>query len=135
MEMCLVFAVTAFSQLTEMSMKRFVAGAAMAAMAGISTAYGISQQQEVQIGMQQAQQVNSQLPIVQDPVVNRYLNVLGDSLAHVTSRRDLDWHFYMVNTNDFNAFALPGGFIYVNRGVIERADRMDELASVLGHEI
>jgi len=96
---------------------------------------GISQQQEVQIGAQQAQQVNSQLPIIQDPTVNRYLNVLGDSIAHVTARRDLDWHFYMVNTNDFNAFALPGGYIYINRGVVERADRMDELASVLGHEI
>lgn len=96
---------------------------------------GISQQQEVQIGAQQAQQVNSQLPIIQDREVNRYLNVLGDSIAHVTSRRDLDWHFYMVNTNDFNAFALPGGYVYINRGVVERADRMDELASVLGHEI
>jgi len=95
----------------------------------------ISQQQEVQIGAQQAQQVNSQLPIIQDKTVNTYLNILGDSIARVTSRRDLDWHFYMVNTNDFNAFALPGGYIYINRGVVERADRMDELASVLGHEI
>jgi predicted Zn-dependent protease len=116
-------------------MRRFAASAAMMMVAGMSAACGISQQQEVQIGTQQAQQVNSQLPIVQDPVVNRYLNILGDSLAHVTSRRDLQWHFYMVNTNDFNAFALPGGFIYVNRGVVERASRMDELASVLGHEI
>jgi predicted Zn-dependent protease len=107
----------------------------MMVVAGMSAACGISQQQEVQIGAQQAQQVNAQLPIVQDPVVNRYLNILGDSLAHVTARRDLQWHFYMVNTNDFNAFALPGGFIYVNRGVVERATRMDELASVLGHEI
>ncbi len=116
-------------------MRRFVAGAAMAALTLVATGCGISQQQEVQIGAQQAQQVNSQLPIVQDPVVNRYLNILGDSLAHVTSRADLDWHFYMVNTNDFNAFALPGGFIYVNRGVAERSDRLDQFASVIGHEI
>ena len=95
----------------------------MAAMAGMSAACGISQQQEVQIGAEQSQQVNAQLPIVKDPVVNRYLNILGDSLAHVTSRADLDWHFYMVNTNDFNAFALPGGYIYVNRGVAERSDK------------
>jgi len=40
-----------------------------------------------------------------------------------------------VNTNDFNAFALPGGYVYINRGVVERADRMDEVASVLAHEI
>src|SRR5262249_6059786 len=115
------------------TMRRFAASAAMVMAAGVSTACGISQQQGVEIGGQQAQQVNSQLPIVQDPVVNRYLNILGDSLARVTERRDLQWHFYMVNTNVFNAFALPGGFVYVNRGVVERAQRMDELASVLGH--
>src|SRR5215467_4195155 len=116
-------------------MRRFAASAAMAVLGEMSVGCAISQQQEVQIGTQQMQQVKAQLPIVQDREVNRYLNILGDSLAHVTQRRDLEWHFYIVNTNDFNAFALPGGFIYVNRGVIERATRMDELASVLGHEI
>src|SRR4051794_40572147 len=133
--MCLAFAVTAFLQTTDSAMKRIVAGAALAAMAGMSTACGISQQQEVQLGAEQAQQVNAQLPIVQDPIVNRYLNILGDSIARVTSRSDLQWHFYMVNTNEFNAFALPGGYIYVNRGVAERSDNMSQFASVLAHEI
>jgi predicted Zn-dependent protease len=95
----------------------------------------ISQQQEIQIGAEQSQQVNAQLPIIQDPAVNRYLNILGDSIAHVTSRADLEWHFFMVNTNDFNAFALPGGYIYVNRGVAERSDHLDQFASVIAHEI
>jgi predicted Zn-dependent protease len=116
-------------------MRRFVAGAAIAAMGGLLAGCGISQQQEVELGAQQAQQVNAQLPIVQDPTINRYLNTVGDSLARLTSRGDLDWHFYMVNTNDFNAFALPGGFIYVNRGVAERSDRLDQFASVIAHEI
>ena len=116
-------------------MRRFVAGAAMVALTGLAAGCGISQQQEVQIGAEQAQQVNQQLPIINDPAINRYLNVLGDSLAHVTSRADLDWHFYMVNTNDFNAFALPGGYIYINRGVAERSDMMDQFASVIAHEI
>jgi predicted Zn-dependent protease len=101
----------------------------------MSAACGISQQQEVEIGAQQAQQVNAQLPIVQDLAINRYLNTLGDSIAHVTSRGDLDWHFYLVNTNEFNAFALPGGYVYVNRGVVERSDRLDQFASVIAHEI
>src|SRR4030095_2610655 len=87
------------------------------------------------MGAQGAEQVNAQLPIIKDPAINRYLNVLGDSLAHVTSRADLDWHFAMVNSNDFNAFALPGGYIYVNRGVAERSDRLDQFASVVAHEI
>jgi predicted Zn-dependent protease len=107
----------------------------MAAVLGGLTACGISQQQEVQIGADQSQQVNAQLPIIRDPVINRYLQTIGDSLAKVTSRSDLEWKFFMVNTNDFNAFALPGGYIYVNRGVAERSTNMDEFASVLAHEI
>src|SRR2546421_4789196 len=98
-------------------------------------ACGISQQQEVQMGQQYAQQINAQLPIVQDPELNRYINVLGDSIAGLTSRRDLDWHFFIVDATEVNAFAVPGGLVYVNRGLIERADQMDELAGVLGHEI
>lgn len=116
-------------------MRRLFAGAAMVVAVGMSAGCSISQQQEVDIGAQQAQQVNAQLPIINDPTVNRYLNALGDSLARLTSRSDLQWHFYMVNTNDFNAFALPGGYIYVNRGVAERSDRLDQFASVVGHEI
>ena len=116
-------------------MRRFAVGAAMAAAVGLSAGCGISQQQEVQLGSQEAQQVNAQLPIVKDVTVNRYLNILGDSIARVTSRADLDWHFFMVNTNDFNAFALPGGYVYVNRGVAERSDQMDQFASVIAHEI
>src|SRR5438876_4574030 len=96
---------------------------------------GISQQQEVQMGQEYAQQINAQLPIVQDPELNRYINVLGDSIARLTSRGDLDWHFFIVVAQEVNAFAVPGGFVYVNRGLIQRADQMDELAGVLGHEI
>jgi predicted Zn-dependent protease len=96
---------------------------------------GISQQQEVQMGVEYAQQINAQLPIVQDPELNRYINVLGDSIARLTSRRDLDWHFFIVDAQEVNAFAVPGGFVYINRGLIQRADQMDEIAGVLGHEI
>ena len=96
---------------------------------------GISQQQEIQMGVEYAQQINAQLPIVRDPELNRYINILGDSIARLTSRRDLDWTFFIVDAQEVNAFAVPGGFVYVNRGLIQRADQMDELAGVLGHEI
>ena len=56
-------------------------------------------------------------------------------MARQTSRADLDWHFAVVNSSEVNAFALPAGFIYVNRGAIEQADREDELAGIMGHEI
>ncbi len=102
---------------------------------GCATAGSVSQQQEVQMGQQYAGQINQQLPLVQDAEVNRYINVLGDSLARVTPRSDLQWHFYIVDSPDINAFAVPGGFIYVNRGLIERAQNMSELAGPMGHEI
>ena len=103
--------------------------------ATLLAACGVSQQQEVQIGQEQAAQVNQQLPILNDPVVNNYVNQLGQQIASPTPRSDLQWSFAVVNTNDVNAFALPGGFVYVNRGVLERASNESEVAAVLGHEI
>src|SRR5688572_22516989 len=120
---------------------QFIAGASMkrifasVALTVSLTACGISQQQEVEMGADYARQINAQLPIVSDPEVNRYMNVLGDSLAKLTKRRDLDWRFYIVDAPEVNAFAVPGGFIYINRGLIQRTTKMNELAGVLGHEI
>jgi beta-barrel assembly-enhancing protease len=104
---------------------------ALALLAGC----GVSTQQEVQMGQQEAQQVNAQLPMVQDPVINNYVNSLGNRIARTTSRADLNWQFQVVNSDLVNAFALPGGFIYINRGVLERASNMSEVAGVVGHEI
>ncbi|HEY2026279.1 MAG TPA: M48 family metallopeptidase [Gemmatimonadaceae bacterium] len=114
-------------------MKRYVAAVALAVT---MTACGVSTQQEIDMGQQYAAQINQQLPIIQDPEINRYVNVLGDSIARLTSRTDItQWHFYVVDSKEVNAFAVPGGFIYVNRGLIERTQKMDQLAGVLGHEI
>jgi predicted Zn-dependent protease len=95
----------------------------------------VSPDQEAAIGQQNAEEMNANLPIVTDPYINDYITRLGDTIAKLTSRADLDWHFYVVNSHQVNAFALPGGFVYVNRGLIETTDRMDELAGTLGHEI
>ena len=112
-------------------LNRILAAACLCAVAGCS----VSQDQEVELGRENAAQINAQLPIVQDPAVANYIQDLGMSIASKTSRSDLDWHFYVVNTKQVNAFALPGGFVYVNRGLIESADSLDELAGTLGHEI
>jgi predicted Zn-dependent protease len=95
----------------------------------------VSQDQEVELGRENAAQINAQLPIVQDPEIAQYIQDLGMSIASKTSRSDLDWHFYVVNTRQVNAFALPGGYVYVNRGLIESAHSLDELTGTLGHEI
>ncbi len=114
-------------------MKRILTSALLAVtIAGC----GVSTQQEVQMGQEYSAQINQQLPIVRDPAINQYINVLGDSIAGLTSRgQELEWHFYVVDAPEVNAFAVPGGYIYVNRGLIERAQKMDQLAGVLGHEI
>ncbi|MGI8498600.1 MAG: M48 family metallopeptidase [Gemmatimonadaceae bacterium] len=113
-------------------MKRFILGVTFVLSV---SGCGVSQQQEVQMGAQYAQQIDQQLPLVRDPEINRYINVLGDSISRLTARGDLEWHFFIVDSKEVNAFAVPGGYIYVNRGLIERAEKMDEIAGVLGHEI
>jgi len=87
------------------------------------------------MGQEYSAQINQQLPIVQDAEINRYVNVLGDSIANLADNRGLDYHFYVVNAAEVNAFAVPGGFVYVNRGLIDRTQNLSQLAGVLGHEI
>ena len=114
-------------------MRRF---ATAALVAGTVTACGgVSTQQEVQLGAEYAQQINAQLPIVQDPAIHQYINLLGDSIANLADDRGLDWHFYVVDSPEVNAFAVPGGFIYINRGLVDRARTLSQVAGVLGHEI
>jgi beta-barrel assembly-enhancing protease len=115
-----------------MTMRRLITGALLAVtMAGCS----VSTQQEVEMGAQYAQQINAQLPIVQDPEINRYINVLGNQIAQRADQRGIQYRFYVVNAREINAFAVPGGFIYINRGLIERTNTLSQLAGVLGHEI
>jgi predicted Zn-dependent protease len=98
-------------------------------------ACAVSQQQEVQLGSEYAGQLANELPIVRDAAVNRYVTDLGMRLAKIADTRGLTWHFTVVDSREVNAFAVPGGWIYVNRGLIERAENMSQLAGALGHEI
>lgn len=100
----------------------------------VASACSIGQRDEVALGRQYAAEINRELPIVDDPVVTRYINLLGRNIAQ-QGDRNLDYTFYVVNTNAVNAFAVPGGFIYVNRGLIERSANLSELAGVLAHEV
>jgi beta-barrel assembly-enhancing protease len=99
------------------------------------TACGVSTQQEVEMGQEYSAQINAQLPIVQDAEINRYVNLLGDSIAKLADSRGIEYHFFVVNAAEINAFAVPGGFIYVNRGLIDKTQNLSQLAGVLGHEI
>jgi predicted Zn-dependent protease len=115
-------------------LRRAVPTAALAALP-VLAACAVSQQKEVQMGSNYSSQIARQLPLINDPEALRYINVLGDSLATVTDQRDLQWHFNIVDSKEVNAFAVPGGYVYVNRGLIERAETMSQVAGVIGHEI
>lgn len=105
------------------------------ALVALSSGCAVSTQSEVEMGASYAAEINRQLPIVQDAELNRYINVLGDSIARIADTRNLDWQFHIVNSPDVNAFAVPGGYIYINRGLIARATTLAQVAGVIGHEI
>lgn len=113
------------------SLRPALLAAAFLAPAGCS----VGEDDEVQMGRQYAAEIAQQLPMVTDPAVAGYVAQLGRDIASRTSRPHLPWEFHVVNAPEVNAFAVPGGFIYINRGLIDRAQTLDELAGVLGHEI
>jgi hypothetical protein len=94
-----------------------------------------SPQQDVELGRQVAQDAEQKLPMLNDSRVDDYLNRLGKKLAANAPGEKYPYQFKCVNDASINAFALPGGFLYVNRGTIEAADNEAELAGVIGHEI
>jgi len=95
----------------------------------------MSTQDEKAIDEQAARQVEEQMGLVEDPELNRYLNEVGQALAAHSPRQDVRYRFHIVAMDEPNAFALPGGDIYVSRGLLNIANSEAELANVLGHEI
>jgi len=95
-----------------------------------------SPQEDVQVGKENSVQVDRQLPLLKDPDSLRYLNALGRRLVALApnNHAEYPWQFRIVNSNEINAFALPGGFIYVNRGVFDAAENEAQLAGVIAHE-
>ncbi len=94
-----------------------------------------SPQQDVEIGAQSAAEAERQLPLVRDADVEAYVNRIGQKLAANAGGPQFQYRFRVVNASDINAFALPGGFVYLNRGIIENARNEGEVAGVLAHEI
>ncbi len=94
-------------------------------------------QQDIQFGRKAAHEVEQKLPLCNDPKVDAYLTQLGQRLiAHLNTRGiDYPWEFHCVNNKAVNAFALPGGFVFINRGAIEAADNEAQLAAVMAHEL
>jgi predicted Zn-dependent protease len=97
-----------------------------------------SPSQDVEMGQKASEDVNKQLPLIHDSQVVGYVSNLGKRLAAVAPNQSggvkYSWTFNVVNSSDINAFALPGGFIYINRGAIEASEDEAQIAGVIAHE-
>jgi len=95
----------------------------------------MSEAQEIQIGEQQDAEVRREMGVYDDRALQQYVSDIGLRLARQSERPNLPWHFTIVDVPAINAFALPGGYVYVTRGILPFLDDEAQLASVLGHEI
>ncbi len=95
----------------------------------------MSEQQEIQMGAQGHKEVLQEYGVVENAQLQSYVSRVGKELAAKSHRTNLNWHFTVVDSPDVNAFALPGGYIYVTRGIMAYLNSEAELAGVLGHEI
>jgi predicted Zn-dependent protease len=93
-----------------------------------------SVQQEIALGHQMSAEVEKQAHLINDPIIAEYVNRLGRNLA-MRANADFPVTVKMIQSDEINAFTLPGGFVYVNSGVMKMADNEAELASVIAHEI
>jgi len=92
-------------------------------------------EEEMAMGRKAAEETEKQLPILDAPLLTAYLNNLGQKLAHDSRRPQIQYSFKVINTDTVNAFSLPGGFIYVHRGLLDFVVNESELVGVTAHEI
>lgn len=92
-------------------------------------------EQETRIGKQLAGDLLGAAPLVKDDGLQRYVNLVGNWVAQQSGRTDISWHFGVIESEDINAFAAPGGYVLVTKGLYRQLNNEAELAGVLGHEI
>jgi predicted Zn-dependent protease len=95
----------------------------------------VSEEKEIAIGEKSDPYILQQYGYYDDPVLQDYINRVGQKLVKVCRRRDVAYRFKVLDTDEINAFALPGGYIYITRGILAIMNSEAELAGVLGHEI
>ena len=95
----------------------------------------MSEKKELEVGKEEADKLLKNTPIYHDAKLEAYVNKVGQKLAAVSDRPNLTYHFTIIDSPDINAFALPGGYVYVNRGLLAYINNEAQLAAVMGHEI
>jgi predicted Zn-dependent protease len=101
----------------------------------LSSLRGVSIEEEVAVGRQISGNLLGAAPLVPDPELQAYVNRVGRWVALQSLRPDLTWTFGVIEAGDINAFAAPGGYVFVTRGLYARLRDESQLAGVLGHEI
>lgn len=109
--------------------------ALLAPLALAACSGSIGPEEEARMGAEYAAEIRGQVRLIQDPAAVDALNRMGRALASRADSTGRSYTFYLVDSPEVNAFAIPGGHIFVNRGLIEHADLVSEMAGVLGHEI
>lgn len=112
-----------------------ISGCATNPVTGLSDLVLMSENQEIALGKQTHPQILEQYSIYQNPPLQALVDRLGKNLAATSHRDHLAFHFSLLDSPEVNAFALPGGYIYITRGIIAYMNSEEELAGVLGHEI
>ena len=95
----------------------------------------VSEGQEIEMGQEAMAQVDAAMGLYDDPALQAYVDSVGQAMAAVSERPELPWTFKIVDDPVINAFALPGGPVYLARGIMAHFNSEAEMASVLGHEI
>ncbi|GAA5445653.1 beta-barrel assembly-enhancing protease [Microbulbifer sp. NBRC 101763] len=95
----------------------------------------MSEGKEISIGKEMHEKLIESTPIYQDPILTAYVSHVGQKVAAASDRPDLKYHFTIIDSQDINAFALPGGYVYINRGLLTYLHSEAEMAAVLAHEI
>lgn len=95
----------------------------------------MSLEDEIELGAKEHRKIIAQMGVYRDPELQAYVNRVGQRIAAVSSRPELEYHFTVLDSEIINAFALPGGYIYITRGMLMHMNSESELAAVLGHEV
>jgi len=96
----------------------------------------ISEDQDIAIGRQYAPEIEKQMGgKITDPVIQNYVNSVGQSIARISHRPNFEYSFVALNHKSINALALPGGYVYVTKGMLEKLDNEAQLAAILAHEV
>jgi len=112
-----------------------LAGCAQNPVTGSNDFVMMSENQEIAVGRQNDAQVKKQYKVYGSKPLQDYVNSVGQRIARQSHRPNLQYHFTVLDTAEINAFALPGGYVYITRGILPYLNSEAELAAVLGHEI